>query len=125
MRSLHFAAALLFALGMLLFNGPLDSCNMYKITVGPKTIVGNNEDNWKVTSQIWFEKGGPGQYGAVYVGYSDKPHPDGGMNEAGLAFDGFGAPERIPKSQPGKKDVTGIYDMRTVMQTCATIDEVC
>ncbi|MFN2457290.1 MAG: hypothetical protein ABR502_03715 [Chitinophagaceae bacterium] len=33
------------------------TCSMYKLTVNGKTIVDNNEDSWRLTSRIWFEKG--------------------------------------------------------------------
>jgi hypothetical protein len=63
-------------------------CTMFKLTMYGKTMVGNNEDYWNPNSRIWFEQGKTHEYGAVYVGY-DNFGPQGGMNQAGLVFDGF------------------------------------
>jgi Acyl-coenzyme A:6-aminopenicillanic acid acyl-transferase len=99
-------------------------CSMYKITMNGKTIVGNNEDSWRLTSRIWFEKGTEGKYGAAYVGYSDKPFADGGINEYGLAWDGFTVLPRKLKDQSTKKHGFSFGDMKTIMQKCKTVDEV-
>ena len=32
------------------------ACSGYKLTIGDKTILGANEDAWRVTPHIWFEK---------------------------------------------------------------------
>lgn len=45
------------------------ACSGYKITIGNKTILGSNEDAWRVTPKIWFENGkGNGRYGAAFTG---------------------------------------------------------
>jgi len=100
-------------------------CSMYKVTVGDKTMVGNNEDSWRLTSRIWFEQGREGRYGVAYVGYSDKNGPDGAVNEHGLAFDAFTMPHRpgVPPRDRLKKDF--MYDdLVPIMQQCKTVDEV-
>lgn len=100
-------------------------CSMYKVTVGDKTMVGNNEDSWRLTSRIWFEQGKEGRYGVAYVGYADKNGPDGGVNEYGLAFDAFTMPHRsgVAPRDAFKKDFS--YDhLKPIMQQCKTVDEV-
>jgi len=77
------------------------SCTVYKITKGGKTFVGNNEDYWDANTRIWFEKGKTGEYGSMFVGM-DNLVAQGGMNEAGLVFDGFSVQERQIKSKSGK-----------------------
>ncbi len=99
-------------------------CSMYKVTAHGKTMVGNNEDSWRETSAIWFEQAIDGNYGAVYVGYTDKNWPDGGMNDQGLAFDAFSMPHRrnLPQPDPNKSDF-GYIDLKKILQKCATVDE--
>lgn len=101
------------------------ACSMYKITANGKTMVGNNEDSWRLTSSIWFEQGNSKRYGAAYVGYSDKPHPDGAVNEYGLAFDAFTMPRKanVPRKDPAKKDFS-FQDLKAIMQQCRTVEEV-
>lgn len=101
------------------------SCSMYKVTANGKTMVGNNEDSWGRDARIWFEQGTNGKFGIVCVGYARKQHPDGAMNEYGLAFDAFTMPHKssIPEKDPNKKDFAYTH-LKTIMQQCKTVDEV-
>lgn len=100
-------------------------CSMYKVTANGKTIVGNNEDSWGRDARIWFEQGKNGKFGIVCVGYARKQHPDGAMNEYGLAFDAFTMPHKsnIPEKDPNKKDFAYSH-LKTIMQQCKTVDDV-
>jgi tetratricopeptide (TPR) repeat protein len=95
---------------------------MFTKTIGGKTLVGNNED-WKDTEPVvWFQPGEDGRYDCMYVGFGDL-FPQGGMNEAGLCFDGFAtAPNPIKKSL--KKPVYEGWLNTLVMKTCSRIDEL-
>lgn len=108
-----------------LFFGTALPCSMYKITANGKTMVGNNEDSWSQNSRIWFEQGAINKFGVAYVGYTHKIHPDGGMNEFGLAFDAFTMPskENIPERDVNKSDFEYVQ-LKTIMQQCQTVDEV-
>ncbi|HVU96505.1 MAG TPA: hypothetical protein VHE34_14855 [Puia sp.] len=100
------------------------ACSMCKITVNGKTIVGNNEDSWRTGSKIWFEKGEKAKFGAAYVGYQDG-FPQGGINEVGLAFDGFAVHPRQLRPMPGKQPVTDPTQfIKNILQHCSTVDEV-
>jgi hypothetical protein len=99
-------------------------CSMFKVTRYGKTMVGNNEDAWRRDSRIWFEAGSPGVLGAAYVGHNDG-FPQGGMNEAGLVFDGFTVYDNKLRSVPGKPDIGPIGPfVKRIMQQCATVEEV-
>jgi hypothetical protein len=102
----------------------LTACSMFKITLDGKTMVGNNEDAWSLNSRIWFEKGEEGKYGVAYVGHN-RGVPQGGLNEAGLAYDAFSLPYREAKVVAGKK---GIPDnssfLKKLMQKCGNVHEV-
>ena len=65
-------------------------------------MVGNNEDYWIPNTRIWFEQGKNGECGAAYVGY-DNFFPQGGMNQAGLVFDGFSEDYKAIRDTVGKK----------------------
>lgn len=99
-------------------------CSMFKITLYGKTMVGNNEDAWRVDSRIWFEKGGPGIYGAAYVGHEDW-FPQGGFNEAGLAYDGFKVYPRKLHTRSGLKKAGPMREMlKDILRQCATVRDV-
>lgn len=101
------------------------ACSMYKITANGVTVVGNNEDSWRTDPQIWFEPASEGKFGAVYVGYSGKNGPEGGMNEYGLVFDAFTMRTKkdMPEKDPAKKDFS--FDLfKSVLETCKNIEDV-
>ncbi|PWV51545.1 hypothetical protein [Chitinophaga sp. S165] len=112
------------ALILHLATGHAISCSMFKITLHGKTMAGNNEDAWRINSKIWFEKGATGKYGAVYVGHTDM-FPQGGMNEAGLIFDGFTVYPRQLKAVQGKKQVENPTSfIKELMQRCRSVEDV-
>ena len=89
-----------------------------------KNNVGNNEDTWRTGSKLWFEKGDAGNYGAAYLGLADG-FPQGGMNEAGLCFDGFSVYPRALRKLSGKKQIgTPTEFIKSILQHCRTIAEV-
>jgi len=100
------------------------ACSMCKVTINGRTYLGSNEDSWRPGSTIWFENKTFGNYGAVYVGYGDG-FPQGGMNEAGVAFDGLTIYLKSVKLDPDKKTVTNPSAfIKEIMQTCQTVEDV-
>lgn len=100
------------------------SCSMFKITLYGKTMVGNNEDAWRIGSSIWFETGQQGNMGVAYVGHNDGV-PQGGLNEAGLAFDGLTVYPVPRKEALNKRPLNSARDfLKAIMQHCSNVDEV-
>jgi len=100
------------------------ACSMCKVTINGRTYLGNNEDNWRLGSRVWFENKNTGNFGAVYVGYADG-FPQGGMNEAGLAFDGLTIYPKSVMADPSKITETNSNKfIRDIMQNCATVEDV-
>ena len=100
------------------------ACSVCKVTINGRTYLGNNEDNWRIGSRVWFEDRTFGKFGAVYVGYGDN-FPQGGMNEAGLAFDGLAIYPKAIIPDPLKKTETNSNTfIREIMQNCATVEDV-
>jgi tetratricopeptide (TPR) repeat protein len=97
-------------------------CSMFKLTMYGKTMVGNNEDFWNPNTRIWFEQGKAYEYGAIYVGY-DNFWPQGGMNQAGLVFDGFSMDYLVINDTLGKKSL-GANFLRDIMKKCTVVDDV-
>jgi hypothetical protein len=106
------------------------ACSGYKITAGNTTILGSNEDAWRVTPHIWFETGkGTGRYGAAFTGsrYDGENGyaPQSGMNEMGLAF------ERLASYHPaqdnfasGKTIFNPTKYLKDILHSCKTVEEV-
>ncbi len=109
---------------ILIFLSNAISCSMCKITKNGKTVVGNNEDFYNANTEIHFRKGLNGNYGFAFFCYSNMIGFQGGMNEAGLAFDGFGMKQRTPRhSFVGKSQFDSSHIVE-VMQTCKNVYEV-
>ena len=82
---------------------------------------GNNEDWSDPDTFMWFEPGESDGHGCVYFGFSNG-WAQGGMNEAGLFFDGA-ATRPLPLEdtegrKPFRRDI-----LELVMRSCATVDE--
>lgn len=100
------------------------ACSMCKVTINGRTYLGNNEDSWRIGSRVWFENKTFGNFGAVYVGYGDN-FPQGGMNEAGLAFDGLTVYPKAVTLDPKKTTETNPNKfIREIMQNCITVEDV-
>lgn len=100
------------------------ACSMCKVTINGKTYLGNNEDSWRTGSRISFVNASAGKLGALYMSYGDM-FPQGGMNEAGLAFDGLTIYKENIKVDPSKQNVTNFSEfVRGIMQTCKTVEDV-
>jgi hypothetical protein len=98
------------------------ACTGFLVKGDDGVLFGNNEDFWNPSTRMWFVPGEDGGYGAVYFGFDDMS-PQGGMNEAGLAFDGF-ATRPKPVTGSGDKPTFEGNFMVDLMAKCATVDEV-
>ena len=85
-----------------------------------EVLVGNNEDYNIPRTRLWFVPAEPGSFGRMYVGFDDLT-PQGGLNERGLWFDGFGAPSlKVSSDLPSFQG--SIVDR--AMAECSTVEEV-
>lgn len=97
-------------------------CTAFLIVGNGKVLMGNNEDFWDYRTLMWFVPRSEGRHGAVYLGYTNR-FPQGGMNEAGLAFDGFATKTNPLRKQKGKPTFQGNLIVEA-METCSTVAEV-
>ena len=101
-----------------------NACSACKITSNGHTWFLNNEDNWRLGSRIWFEPGDGQKHGVAYFGYGDAL-PQGGMNEAGLAYDALTVYKKKIENRD-KKPSIGDREafLKRIMTSCSTADEV-
>ena len=100
---------------LLLVQAQILACSMFSYTVDGKTIVGNNEDYFDPDTWMWTMKAGKGKYGSVFFGMGNF-FAQGGMNEAGLVFDGFAMEAKTIKNTEGKKSMNPAKLMQKVMR---------
>jgi hypothetical protein len=101
---------------------PAGSCTAFVVVAENLVLLGNNEDYWNPATRMWFVPGEEGSLGRVYFGYDDLL-PQGGMNEAGLVYDGFATP---PKAVTGSLDKPPVSERELIdgaMATCRSVKE--
>jgi len=98
------------------------SCTAVFLARDDMVLVGNNEDWWDPESKLWTVKGGDNTLGRFYWGFSDLI-PQGGINEKGLFFDGFGAPYLEVRNSVNRP-VFKVLLADKAMAECSTVDEV-
>jgi hypothetical protein len=98
------------------------ACTAFLVASDSGVLFGNNEDFWNPETRMWFVPAEEGQHGAVYFGFDDLS-PQGGMNDAGLAFDGFATAPKPVTGSAGKEPFEGNLVLEA-MAGCATVDEV-
>src|SRR5688572_8392247 len=67
---------------------PSFACLVFCVSDGEQVLAGNNEDYFVPDTRMWFVPAEAGKHGRVYFGYVDG-FPQGGLNDAGLFFDGL------------------------------------
>ena len=121
-RMRHFLSLLPASLLLCALGTSVQACTFFKLTLDGYTMVGNNEDAWSIDPRIWFENGKQGEYGAVYLGQNNST-PQGGMNEAGLMFDGLRSPAKSFSSTVDKPPIRFDDLARRVLRTCTNVHE--
>lgn len=112
----------LIVLTLVLLALPAVPCTAFLLVGNGRVMMGNNEDFWDPQTLVWFEPAQEGRFGSVFLGYTNM-FPQGGMNEAGLAFDGFATGHYAMLEQGGKSAFQGNL-INEAMATCATVEEV-
>ena len=97
-------------------------CSAFLASDGQVVLFGNNEDFWNPATRMWTVPAVGQQYGRLYFGYDDLV-PQGGMNEAGLVYDGFAKkPKPVVTSRDRPVFQGNLIDH--AMATCGTVSEV-
>lgn len=110
------------ALSIALLTAPALPCSAFLVVGSGRVLFGNNEDYWDPDTRLWFVPAKEGRRGVLYLGYGNG-FPQGGMNDAGLAFDGF-ATQAFPLTEQEGKRVFAGNPIAEAMETCTTVDEV-
>ncbi len=88
------------------------------------TLMGNNEDYIDPDTYIWFKPSESEKYGCSFVGYKGF-WAQGGINEKGLCFDGFGTSFNPYYVNTEKKPVYRIGNLaEKALEECQNISEL-
>ncbi len=115
-------AALRSVLAIALLCVPVQPCSAFLVRGDGRVLFCNNEDFWYAETRVWFEPPEKSRHGVLYVGY-DNGFPQGGLNDAGLAFDGFATAPREMTRQSSHTRFPG-NPISEAMRTCSSVAEV-
>jgi hypothetical protein len=112
--------AVLTALALL--STPALPCSAFVVCGDDHVLFANNEDYWDCNTRVWFVPASEGRHGVMYLGYANL-FPQGALNDAGLAYDGFATAPYPLTQQAGKEAFEGNL-IKEAIETCATVEEV-
>jgi len=111
-----------FSFSVFCSNQIVSACTIFRVTLGPTTLVGNNEDDNTTATRVWFLSAEKGKYGRVFFGFTGGP-PQGGMNDQGLFFDWVADnPSDDWKRDPNKLNYAGSIS-EVILEEAATVEE--
>lgn len=111
------------ALVVSLISFTAEACTVFCVSSADKAFFASNEDYKNPETRVWFKTGDNEKLGVIYFGFDDL-FPQGGMNQAGLSYDGLATKTKpVTKSlQKPKKDLQEFLEH--IMSNCKTVDEV-
>ncbi len=112
---------LLLAPGMLLASGAF-ACFIMFLTDGKNILIANHEDWYARDAEVSFVPATEGKMGMLYFDFASEGTPQGGMNTAGLFFDGTRTPNAPYPDNLGKTDCK-CYIWKKILAECATVEQ--
>ena len=98
---------------------PVFACLILFITDGTNILVANHEDWYATDAEITFEPANNKKLGALYFDFASEGTAQGGMNTAGLFFDGTRIPY-APYAGNDKKTDCHCYIWKKILEECTT-----
>jgi hypothetical protein len=96
------------------------ACFILFITNGKEVLVANHEDWAALDAEVSFQKAQSGKYGFVAFDFASEGWPQGGMNTAGLFFDGTATPYAPYPANENKIDCK-CYLWTKILQECSSV----
>ena len=98
------------------------ACLILFITDGKVILVGNHEDWYAQDAEVTFIPATAKKFGMVYFDFASEGTAQGGMNTAGLFFDGTRTPF-APYNENNSKEDCHCYIWKKILEECATVPE--
>jgi penicillin V acylase-like amidase (Ntn superfamily) len=98
------------------------ACLILFITDGKTVLVANHEDWYAKDAEVTYIPAEGKKYGMLYFDFASEKTAQGGMNTAGLFFDGTRTPFAPYEDNDSKKDCK-CYIWIKILEECATVDE--
>lgn len=101
-------------------------CTVVLAWSGDQVWVGNNEDWYKTKAKYWYEPSGKkGPHGALFFGFrGEGRYAQGGMNDAGLFFDGLYIDEvALKRTTRQGKQAAPTHVFKHMLHRASTVEE--
>jgi predicted choloylglycine hydrolase len=98
------------------------ACLILFVTDGKIILVGNHEDWYARDAEVTFIPAHNNKFGMVYFDFASEKTPQGGMNEAGLFFDGTRTPYAPYPENESKPDCK-CYIWKKILEECANTEQ--
>ncbi|WP_128543862.1 carcinine hydrolase/isopenicillin-N N-acyltransferase family protein [Larkinella soli] len=105
---------------LLLLLQPVSACLILVLTDGRNVLIANHEDWPARDAEVIVEPAGAGRYGFIGFAFSSDHALQGGMNTAGLFFDGTATPF-VPLDFGNKPAFPGAV-WRALLERCPTVE---
>lgn len=97
-------------------------CFIMFLTDGKNIMIANHEDWYARDAEITFIPRTAKKLGLLYFDFASEGTPQGGMNEAGLFFDGTRTPN-APYPDNNKKPSCNCYVWKKILEECTTVGQ--
>jgi choloylglycine hydrolase len=97
-------------------------CLILFITNGKEVFVANHEDWYAQDAEVTFIPATGNKKGMLYFDFASEGTAQGGMNTAGLFFDGTATPKAPYPANQSKKDCN-CYIWTKILEECTTVEE--
>lgn len=98
------------------------ACFILFITDGKEVLVANHEDWYAQDAEVTFIPPVDKKFGMLYFDFASEGTAQGGMNTAGLFFDGTATPKISYPANQSKKDCR-CYIWTRILEECATVEQ--
>lgn len=112
----------LITLATLFFFPRVFGCFIMFLTDGKNILIANHEDWYARDAEVTFVPASGKKLGMVYFDFTSEKTAQGGMNTAGLFFDGTRTPNAPYPSNETKQDCH-CYVWTKILEECKTVDE--
>jgi len=98
------------------------ACLILFMTDGKIILIGNHEDWYARDAEVTFVPAHNNKFGMIYFDFSSEKTPQGGMNEAGLFFDGTRTPYAPYPENESKQDCK-CYIWKKILEECVNTEQ--
>jgi len=98
------------------------ACFIMFLTDGTRILIGNHEDWYARDAEVTFVPPSQNKMGMLYFDFASEGTPQGGMNSAGLFFDGTRTPNASYPDNLHKLDCK-CYIWKKILAECSTVEQ--